>query len=236
VIEVAVRFAGILVAVYAGLGLCVAVALHAGGLRRIDPATRGAGLFFRLLITPGIVALWPLLATRWRRAAAGAPLRHGVHRPVSAAGLRRLHRGTVLALVVVVPLSAAAALILRPGEPRVVTDTRRLVLQPDPLPRVIATHEQPFGELPLRLVVRAGAASRQIELVIDEDLEIPNLLLYWTEDEAEFARSAVFLGAVWGPGVRRFDLDPRSATAEGSLVLYSLAWQERIGSFRLYGE
>jgi hypothetical protein len=236
VIEAAVRYSGILAAVYAGVGLLFAVALHATGLRRIDPATHGAGLFLRLLITPGIVVLWPFLALRWRRAMAGTARPHGVHRPIAAAGLRRLHHGTVLAMVVVVPLSAAAALVLRPGSPRIAAAAERPVTQPDPLAEVIATHERPFGELPLRLVVRADATSRQVELEIDEDLEVPNLLLYWVEDEAEFARSGVFLGAVWGPGVRRFDLDSRTATGKGSLVLYSLAWQERIGSFRLSGD
>lgn len=35
------------------------------GVTRIDPAARGTSAAFRLLILPGSVALWPLLATKW---------------------------------------------------------------------------------------------------------------------------------------------------------------------------
>lgn len=50
---------------YLTLGLIAAVALHVRGLARLDPSTAGAGLPFRLLITPGLVALWPLALLRW---------------------------------------------------------------------------------------------------------------------------------------------------------------------------
>lgn len=39
-----------------------------GGLARVDPATRGSSPFFRLLILPATLALWPWLLRRWRRA------------------------------------------------------------------------------------------------------------------------------------------------------------------------
>ena len=51
----------LLIGAYAAAGLLCAVWLHWSGLRRIDPGVEGAGLFFRLLITPGMIALWPLL-------------------------------------------------------------------------------------------------------------------------------------------------------------------------------
>jgi hypothetical protein len=35
------------------------------GVTRIDPAARGTSAAFRLLILPGSLALWPLLATKW---------------------------------------------------------------------------------------------------------------------------------------------------------------------------
>jgi hypothetical protein len=35
------------------------------GLTRIDHGAKGAGLGFRLLILPGLIALWPLMLIRW---------------------------------------------------------------------------------------------------------------------------------------------------------------------------
>ncbi len=53
---------------YLAMGLGVGLAFVAGGVARVDHAARGAPLGFRLVILPGCVALWPLIAARWRRA------------------------------------------------------------------------------------------------------------------------------------------------------------------------
>jgi hypothetical protein len=53
------------VAVYVSLGLIFASAFVTVGVGRIDPAARGSAALFRLLIVPGTVALWPVLARRW---------------------------------------------------------------------------------------------------------------------------------------------------------------------------
>jgi hypothetical protein len=52
-------------AIYGALGLLFALAFLTFGIGRIDPAARGTGLGFRLVILPGVVALWPLLLARW---------------------------------------------------------------------------------------------------------------------------------------------------------------------------
>lgn len=52
---------------YLAAGLLFATAFVSSGVQRVDPAARGAGLGFRLLIFPGVVALWPWLAIRWWR-------------------------------------------------------------------------------------------------------------------------------------------------------------------------
>ncbi len=59
-----------LVAVYLAVGVVFALAFLSRGIGRVDPASHGAPLAFRALIAPGVVALWPLLARRWRKAAA----------------------------------------------------------------------------------------------------------------------------------------------------------------------
>lgn len=38
------------------------------GVSRIDAAADGCGWLFRLLILPGVIALWPMLAVHWHRA------------------------------------------------------------------------------------------------------------------------------------------------------------------------
>ena len=54
-------------AAYLGLGLIMAVGFVAVGVGRVDPAAKRGTLGFRLLILPGAVALWPLVALKWAR-------------------------------------------------------------------------------------------------------------------------------------------------------------------------
>jgi hypothetical protein len=53
---------------YTGVGLAFAIAFLAQGVSRIDVHAAGTRLGFRLLIFPGVVALWPVLLNRWIRA------------------------------------------------------------------------------------------------------------------------------------------------------------------------
>lgn len=52
---------------YLGIGLLFGIAFITVGIARVDPAARGAPLAFRLLILPGVTALWPVLAVKWAR-------------------------------------------------------------------------------------------------------------------------------------------------------------------------
>ncbi len=53
------------VALYAAAGLVFALLFLALGLPRIDNGAKGAGIGFRMLILPGLIALWPLMLIRW---------------------------------------------------------------------------------------------------------------------------------------------------------------------------
>jgi len=53
-----------LLAAYLAAGVLVAVALLLGGLRRIDTAAAAAPMRVKLLLVPGMVALWPLMLRR----------------------------------------------------------------------------------------------------------------------------------------------------------------------------
>ena len=50
---------------YVLCGLAVGVPFVLRGVGRADEAARGASLGFRLLILPGALALWPLMAAKW---------------------------------------------------------------------------------------------------------------------------------------------------------------------------
>jgi hypothetical protein len=52
---------------YLIVGLLFGLAFVTVGVTRIDPAARRTTAWFRLLILPGCVALWPVLAVKWVR-------------------------------------------------------------------------------------------------------------------------------------------------------------------------
>ncbi|MEL7028661.1 MAG: hypothetical protein AAGL49_05485 [Pseudomonadota bacterium] len=56
---------------YFGAGVLFAIAFQILGLGRVDPAARGVGWGFRLLIFPALAALWPIMLVRWVRALFG---------------------------------------------------------------------------------------------------------------------------------------------------------------------
>lgn len=51
--------------VYAAAGLLFALCFVAIGISRVDHEAEGSSLGFRLIILPGVIAFWPLLAIRW---------------------------------------------------------------------------------------------------------------------------------------------------------------------------
>ena len=52
---------------YAALGLVFAIGFVGVGVHKLDPAARGTSIGFRLLILPGVAALWPMFLARWTR-------------------------------------------------------------------------------------------------------------------------------------------------------------------------
>ncbi|MCP5431752.1 MAG: hypothetical protein H6923_00630 [Alphaproteobacteria bacterium] len=60
------------VGIYLAVGLAVALAFALVGAERVDPAARGAGLPFRLVILPGAALIWPFVLVKWLRSQVGA--------------------------------------------------------------------------------------------------------------------------------------------------------------------
>lgn len=52
---------------YALVGALFAAAFVTAGIDRVDPVAKHAPAGFRLIVMPGVAALWPLLLTRWIR-------------------------------------------------------------------------------------------------------------------------------------------------------------------------
>ncbi|HZN54520.1 MAG TPA: hypothetical protein VFB67_04300 [Candidatus Polarisedimenticolaceae bacterium] len=51
--------------VYLGVGTLIGVPFVITGIGRIDAAARGTPWTFRVLVLPGVIALWPFIARRW---------------------------------------------------------------------------------------------------------------------------------------------------------------------------
>jgi hypothetical protein len=54
-------------AAYALAGAVFAVAFVTRGIHLVDPVAEHAPVGFRLIVVPGVAALWPLLLARWMR-------------------------------------------------------------------------------------------------------------------------------------------------------------------------
>jgi hypothetical protein len=52
---------------YSAAGMLFGIVFIASGIGRLDRMARGSGLAFRLIVLPGVVALWPFLLSRWVR-------------------------------------------------------------------------------------------------------------------------------------------------------------------------
>jgi ABC-type branched-subunit amino acid transport system permease subunit len=65
---------------YLGAGAAFAVVFVTTGVQRIDPVARQGTWGFRVLIVPGVMLLWPLLARRWAVGSIHPPTESNAHR------------------------------------------------------------------------------------------------------------------------------------------------------------
>ncbi len=70
----------IMVGIYLGLGLLFALFFVTKGAGKIDPTAKAGTIGFRLLIIPGVIAFWPLLAKRWWQGMTEPPEEKNPHR------------------------------------------------------------------------------------------------------------------------------------------------------------
>jgi hypothetical protein len=70
----------ILLGVYLACGLAFAIPFVLVGVGKIDPHAAHGSWGFRILIIPGTIILWPLLARRWKRGLQAPPEEINAHR------------------------------------------------------------------------------------------------------------------------------------------------------------
>jgi hypothetical protein len=69
-----------LAGVYLGIGVVFAVPFLVKGIGKIDPVAAEGTVGFKIIIFPGVMALWPLLARRWMSGATMPPEEKSPHR------------------------------------------------------------------------------------------------------------------------------------------------------------
>lgn len=70
----------LIAAIYLTIGLLFAIPFAFFGAGRIDPTARETAPGFKLIIIPGAMVLWPLLARRWLKGVAEPPEEKNPHR------------------------------------------------------------------------------------------------------------------------------------------------------------
>ena len=87
-IERAAEVLVLLFTVYIACGLAFAPFFVWRGVGRVDPAAKATGLGFRLIILPGVAALWPVLLRRWITGRQ-PPAERNAHRDAAARRTKR---------------------------------------------------------------------------------------------------------------------------------------------------
>ncbi len=87
-IERAAEVVVLLCAVYIVCGVAFAPFFVWRGVGLIDPAAKATGLGFRLIILPGVAALWPVLLRRWITGRL-PPAERNAHRDAAAQRAKR---------------------------------------------------------------------------------------------------------------------------------------------------
>ena len=57
-----------LLGVYLLIGLLFSIPFYLQGMKKVDAETQQSGMVFKLIIFPGILAFWPVLLNKWRKA------------------------------------------------------------------------------------------------------------------------------------------------------------------------
>lgn len=224
-----IRLAWITLGAYAAVGVALLIPIHRIMMPIIDVTTVGASWGFRVAVSPGLIFMWPLVLRRWLQVRMSDSPSEERPQALSPRGIRTAHIWLTRAIAVAVPLVAAMAIASRPNH------------EPTPSPAFYAPTTltgnatgEIFPGLPIAINIRSDSSPRKLHVDVHEDLNIPNLQLYWSNSEAQpmSIDRAERLDALWGPATLTYDL-PTASTPNEWLVLYSAARQEVVSVARL---
>jgi len=114
--------------------------------------------------------------------------------------LRIYHRRFWIGAMCILPVVFIAAVAVIPGR---VSDPQAREMQPDAL--AIVQQEQQLEQFTIRLRTNTAGDLRQVELIINQPLEVPEALVYL----AQQGDSDVLLGKLSSVGTYRFPLTSR---------------------------
>ena len=217
-----------LATLYLALGLVLVAPIVLRGVNRINPVAHESSWGFRLIIIPGVIALWPILVRRWI-AGRTAP-------PTMIRPLRKRHRAMIVTIAVAVPTLFAAGLASRSPIPRAASLSSELGGHPSLVRSGTGSETVWEGEA---VVMTPASVNGRPGWLIEkpEDLQYPDLLVYHLPPGVELTRDglpgeAVLLGKL--AGKRSVVQQPSGSGVQGSrLVLYSLGHQQVVATVRL---
>ncbi len=103
--------------VYLGIGALLLVPMHRVILPQLDASADGASWGFRVVVSPGLVALWPVLLMKWRTLRHGGDPHGSPDLPLSSRRIRGTQSLLIKLLAIALPLLVAVALYTRPLPP-----------------------------------------------------------------------------------------------------------------------
>jgi tellurite resistance protein TehA-like permease len=99
---------------YVLLGIVVAVYIHFFALHLLDDSANGGSIGFRILVTPGIIGLWPIVLSKANDVKKDIKVGSDPNSPFSARQIRSGQKVLIQFLTVIILVLLATALIKRP--------------------------------------------------------------------------------------------------------------------------
>jgi hypothetical protein len=107
--------------VYVFLGILACLLIQFSKLHLLDDSADGGSFGFRIVITPGIILLWPLVLYKTRASKKASDMTANGEHQASALQLRSKQRLSIVILAVIIPILFATALLARPNAPELMS-------------------------------------------------------------------------------------------------------------------
>lgn len=102
---------------YLVIGIAFLVPFHRWVLPGLDESADGASWGFRIVVSPGLVTLWPVIVRKWLIARREGDPHGSPEAPISSMNIRNSQSLLMKVLAILVPLIVAAAIASRPAPP-----------------------------------------------------------------------------------------------------------------------